>query len=69
MPILRLGNTLRLTGKDAEDYLKETGRTKLPGTVNEYNQAIQESINLWNSIETAEGYLLANIMQERLITI
>jgi len=69
MPILRFGNTLRLTGKEAEDYFKQTGRAKLPSTVNEYNQAIQETINLWNSIETPEGYLLASIMQERLISI
>lgn len=61
MAILRLNDQIRLTGSDAEGYLHTTGRATLPKTVNEYNRAMQEAADLWESADCAEGELLSKI--------
>lgn len=63
MAILRSGKQLRLSGKDAVDYLRDTGRNNLPKTVAEYNTAIGSSANAWRGNDCPEGDLLAAIIE------
>ena len=67
MPMIRSGNNIRLTGKEAETYKMDTGRNSLPKTVNEFNMAYKEAISLWRDSNTPEGYLLAAVLEEQLI--
>lgn len=67
MAILRLGEVIRLTGKDAEGYLFDTGRSQLPKTVQEYNRAMQETHDAWMQVDCAEAILLAHLAKDQLI--
>ena len=40
--MIREGNQVRLTKKEQDQFRHETGCTKLPTTVGEYNQRMQE---------------------------
>jgi hypothetical protein len=66
MAILRLGKHIRLSGKDAEHYLEDTGRASLPKTVDEYNRAMRDAKAAWLGTECAEGVLLATIFCKEL---
>jgi hypothetical protein len=59
MPILRLGNVIRLNGIDAESFLADTGRKNLPTNINEYNLAMQELKELWSLFDSADSKLIA----------
>ena len=59
MAILRCGNQIRLIGKEAEIYLADTGRAKLPRTVGVYNRAMQDTKVMWERMNTPESVLLA----------
>lgn len=61
MTILRCGNAIRLSGKEAETFLRDTGRSKLPTTVQEYNLAMRDIREMWAFTGTPEGRLLAAI--------
>ena len=63
MPIIRLGKHIRLTGKEAYEFLDATGRTHLPKTVKEYNAAIEALAASWRSLETPEANLLAHLIE------
>ena len=67
MAIIRLGHRLRLTGGEAANYLKETGRSRLPKTVNEYNQAFIEAAASWAVTDTPEGMLMSAVLLSFLI--
>ena len=62
MAILRLGPHLRLTGGEAGNYRKETGRSQLPTTVREYNQAFRDAASTWASMDTPEGRLMSAVL-------
>jgi hypothetical protein len=62
MAIIRLGHRLRLTGGEAANYLKETGRSRLPRTVNEYNQAFEDAAASWAATKTPEGALMSAVL-------
>lgn len=64
MPIIRSGNKIRLTGVDAENYKKETGRASLPTTVDEYNRAMSDTSKAWAGTDCAEGDLLAAVFED-----
>lgn len=66
MPVLICGDKLRLTGKDAQNYLEETGKSKLPKTKAEYNNAIIDTIDYWDSISCPEARLLAALLENKL---
>jgi len=59
MTILKSGNTIRLSGKDAADYLRDTGRALLPRTIEEFNHAQAQSAGAWRAIGCPEAELLA----------
>ena len=59
MAILRCGNSIRLTGKEAENYLSDTGRSTLPKTIDEYNRAMRDTKTMWERMNTPESTLLA----------
>jgi ubiquinone/menaquinone biosynthesis C-methylase UbiE len=59
MGILRCGNTIRLVGIDANSYLLDTGKQKLPTQAIEYNAAMQELKRVWAAFDTPEGRLIA----------
>lgn len=59
MPILRCEDAIRLTGIDAENFLRDTGRNTLPKSVAEYNLAMKQVRELWNQIDTPESRLIA----------
>ena len=63
MPIIRLGKHIRLTGKEAYEFLDATGRAHLPRTVEEYNSAIEALAAAWRSLEIPEGNLLAHLIE------
>ncbi len=65
---LILGRYIRLTGKDAEDFQLDTGRSQLPQTISEYNQAYQQAADLWWADGSPEGGLLAIICEQNLIS-
>lgn len=60
---LILGRYIRLTGNDADDFRRDTGRSQLPQTISEYNQAYQQAADLWWSDGSPEGGLLAQICE------
>jgi hypothetical protein len=59
MAILRCGNSIRLTGTEAGNYLSDTGRSALPKTVDEYNRAMRDAKTMWERLNTPESILLA----------
>jgi len=67
MPILRLGNQIRLTGEDAVQFQTNTGQQILPKTIKEHNQAIQETIDYWTAVGSAEALLLVEMIDGDLI--
>lgn len=67
MAILRCDQQIRLTGDDAEHYLNDTGRARLPVTVSEYNRALQDAIQAWVATDCDEGRLLAVLIEARII--
>ncbi len=64
---LILGSQIRLTGKDAEEYIRDTGRSNLPTTADEYNQAYKQAADAWWSDGSPEGGLLAVICEQQLL--
>lgn len=66
MAILRCGNSIRLSGKAAENYLADTGRATLPKTVDEYNRAMRDTKAMWEKINTPESILLAACLFQEL---
>ena len=64
---LRSGQQLRLTGKDAEEYLTDTGRATLPKTVQEHNTAHQQSADTWRAAGCPEGDFLAMLNESEKI--
>lgn len=67
MGILKSGDQIRLSGQDAEDYKRDTGRSVLPRTVNEFNAAHQQSADVWRSTDTPEGELLAFLNEQEIL--
>lgn len=67
MGMLISGTQLRLSGHDAEDFLRDTGRSVLPKTVHEYNLAHQASADAWRATECPEGDLLALLNESAMI--
>lgn len=59
MPIMRLGDQIRLTGKDAEMYLLLTGNSHLPNSIHEYQFALEQAALSYEGICSPEGDLLA----------
>lgn len=59
MPILKYGEQIRLTGSDAENFLRNTGRNTLPTTLSEYQSAIEIATEQWKELDTPEGHLMA----------
>lgn len=59
MPIIQCGDQIRLTGKDAENFLRNTGRTTLPRTLKEHQSAIEIATQQWKELDTPEGQLMA----------
>ncbi|PPC94855.1 MAG: hypothetical protein CTY33_02920 [Methylotenera sp.] len=68
MPILRCGDQIRLSGKEAADYLEETSRSRLPTTIREYNRALNDTVAYWLSANCPEGQLLAAMLRAKLIS-
>lgn len=66
MAILRCGNSIRLSGKEAENYLSDTGRSSLPKTVAEYNSAMRDTKAMWKRLNTPESILLAACLFEEI---
>lgn len=66
MPVFICGNEIRLTGKDANNFLEETGRYNLPKTKSEYNKALKDAIEYWKWADCAEGRLLAALLENKL---
>lgn len=64
---LILGRYIRLTGNDADEFLRDTGRSKLPTTISEFNQAYQQAADLWWADGTPEAGLLALVCEQQLI--
>lgn len=62
--MLRMGNTIRLTGDEAKEYLGTTGRATLPKTVAEYNRAMDDAALTWKNTGCAEGELLAALVED-----
>lgn len=59
MPIIKYADRIRLTGKDAENFLINTGRNNLPTTLQEYQSAIEMAVEQWKELDTPEGQLMA----------
>ncbi len=59
MPVIRYGELIRLTGDDAEKFLRNTGRSTLPTTLREYQSAIDLAVQQWEALDTPEGTLMA----------
>ena len=59
MPIIKYADQIRLTGKDAENFLRNTGRNSLPTTLKEYQSAIEIATEQWKELESPEGQLMA----------
>jgi hypothetical protein len=58
MAILRCGESLRLSGKDAEDYLRDTNCKVLPTSIFEYNKAMASIRAKWQLQDTPEAKLI-----------
>lgn len=69
MALLRCGNSIRLSGKEADIYLSDTGRSSLPKTVDEYNRAMQDTKIMWQKLNSPESKLLAAICFKDLVPI
>lgn len=67
MAVLKTEKQIRLSGDDARNYLKNTGRGNLPKTVVEYNAAHQQSADAWESTGSPEGKLLAHLDKGKII--
>lgn len=67
MARLILGARIRLTGKDADEFRCDTGRSQLPKTISEYNQAYQQAADLWWADGSPEAGLLAFVCEQQLI--
>lgn len=67
MALIRCGNSIRLSGKEADIYLSDTGRSTLPRTVGEYNSAMQDTKVMWQKLNSPESKLLAAICFEELV--
>lgn len=63
MPIMRYKNYLRLTGEDAQRFLDQTGRSKLPTTLREYQYAIEMAAKNLEDFDSSEGNLLAFLIR------
>ena len=59
MPIIKYGDQIRLTGKDAENFLRNTGRSSLPTTLKEYQSAIEIATAQWKELDSPGGQLMA----------
>lgn len=59
MPIIKYGDQIRLTGKDAENFMRNTGLNRLPTTLKEYQSAIEIAIEQWKELDTPGGQLMA----------
>jgi len=57
------GNKIRLTRKELAFFFSETGRSKPPRTVEEYNQAFEEAAAYCEADGSPEGRLLAAILR------
>ena len=66
MAILRCKNSIRLSGKDADSYRSDTGRSTLPKSIEEYNRAMRDTRLMWQAIDTPESRLLAAVCFEEL---
>lgn len=64
MAILKSGDQVRLSGNDAADYKRDTGRTTLPKTVAEHNRALDDSAAAWRATDCPEGDLLGVINED-----
>lgn len=63
MSIIRYKNYLRLTGEDAQRFLEQTGRSKLPTTLREYQYAIEMAAKHFEDFDSPEGNLLAFLIR------
>jgi len=59
VPIIKYADQIRLTGKDAENFLRNTGRNTLPTTLKEYQSAIDIATEQWKELDSPEGQLMA----------
>lgn len=62
MAILRCGRQIRLTGKHASDFMRDTGSTHLPKTVEEYNAKLEKTAKAWEDSDCPEGMVLAVLL-------
>lgn len=58
------GNKIRLTRKELAFFYSETGRSRPPRTVEEYNQAFEEAAAFCEADGSPEGRLLAEILRD-----
>jgi hypothetical protein len=63
MAKLRMGDAIRLSGDDAQEYCEITGRATLPKSVSEFNRAMQDTANAWRRVDCPEGDLLAALAE------
>jgi hypothetical protein len=65
--MLRLGDKIRLTTKEAAEFIEATGFNNPPRTVQAYNLCWEKVIEYWRSLRCPEGDLMAAILEERLL--
>lgn len=61
------GNKIRLTREELAFFYSETGRSRPPRTVEEYNQAFEEAAASCEADGSPEGRLLAAILRDHKI--
>lgn len=64
MAKIKSGRQIKLSGQDAENYLRDTGRASLPKTVDEFNCAMKDTADAWRSVDNPEAQLLAAVFDE-----
>lgn len=67
MAVMRCKQQIRLTGKEAKNFLRETGRYQVPKTLHEYNAALEQAAKAWEASGTPEGVLLAALLYNDMI--
>lgn len=53
--MISVDGKIRLTEKEQEMFRAQTGLTRIPETVAEYNQALEDARAYWNQEAGAEG--------------
>ena len=61
--MITFNGSIRLTTKEFQSYKKDTGRTKVPKTVAEYNRHLQEAADYWRQA-TGEDDPVGNLLAE-----